>query len=51
MSQDEARQQLNHEYAKWSSRVISSDPAIQKQADQMLQLIAEARTQFVAPVK
>jgi uncharacterized tellurite resistance protein B-like protein len=48
MSQDEARQQLNHEYAKWSSRVISSDPAIQKQADQMLQLIAEARTQFVS---
>jgi uncharacterized tellurite resistance protein B-like protein len=47
MSKDEARQQLNHEYAKWSSRVISSDPAIQKQADQMLQLIADARTQFV----
>jgi uncharacterized tellurite resistance protein B-like protein len=47
MSKDEARQQLNHEYAKWSSRVISSDPAIQKQADQMLQLIADARTQYV----
>ena len=47
MSRDQARQQLNHEYAKWSSRVISSDPAIQKQADQMLQLIADARAQFV----
>jgi uncharacterized tellurite resistance protein B-like protein len=47
MTKDEARQQLNHEYAKWSSRVISSDPAIQKQADQMLQLIADARGQFV----
>jgi len=47
MSQDQARQQLNHEYAKWSSRVISSDPAIRKQADQMLNVIANARTQFV----
>ncbi len=47
MSQEQARQQLNREYAKWSSRVISSDPAIRKQADQMLNLIANARTQFV----
>jgi hypothetical protein len=47
MSKEEARHQLNHEYAKWSSRVISSDPAIRKQADQMLNLIADARTQFV----
>jgi len=47
MSQDQARQQLNHEYAKWSSRVISSDPAIRQQADQMLNLIANARTEFV----
>ena len=47
MSKDEARHQLNREYAKWSSRVISSDPAIRKQADQMLNLLANARTQFV----
>ena len=47
MSKDEARHQLNREYAKWSSRVISSDPAIRKQADQMLNLIANARTQHV----
>lgn len=47
MSEDEARHQLNREYAKWSSRVISSDPAIRKQADQMLNLIADARTQYV----
>jgi hypothetical protein len=47
MSQDEARHQLNREYAKWSSRVISSDPAIRKQADQMLNLLANARTQYV----
>jgi uncharacterized tellurite resistance protein B-like protein len=47
MSQEQARLQLNREYAKWSSRVISSDPAIRKQADQMLNLIADARTQLV----
>ena len=47
MTQDEARHQLNREYAKWSSRVISSDPAIRKQADQMLNLLADARTQYV----
>lgn len=48
MSKEETRHQLNREYAKWSSRVISSDPAIRKQADQMLNLIADARTQFVS---
>jgi len=47
MSREEMRRQLNHEYAKWSSRVISSDPSIQKQADEMLTLIANARTQYV----
>jgi hypothetical protein len=48
MSKDEARHQLNREYAKWSSRVISSDPAIRRQADQMIRLIADARTQYVS---
>ena len=48
MSMEEARRQLNHEYAKWSSRVISTDPAIRRQADQMIRLIADARTQYVA---
>lgn len=47
MSKDEVRSQLNREYAKWSSRVISSDPSIRKQADQMLNLIANARTQYI----
>jgi len=47
MSKEEARHQLNREYAKWSSRVISSDPAIRRQADQMLRLIADARTEYV----
>jgi DnaJ-domain-containing protein 1 len=48
MSKDEARHQLNREYAKWSSRVISSDPAIRRQADQMIRLIADARVQYVS---
>jgi hypothetical protein len=47
MSQEEARVQLNREYAKWSSRVISTDPSIRRQADQMLRLLGQARTQYV----
>ena len=47
MSQEKAREHLNKEYAKWNSRVTNSDPKIQSQADQMLRLIAEARTQLV----
>jgi hypothetical protein len=47
MSKDEARVQLNREYAKWSSRVISTDPSIRRQADQMLKLLGQARTQYV----
>jgi hypothetical protein len=47
MNKDEVRHQLNREYAKWSSRVISSDPGIRKQADQMLNLIANARTRYI----
>jgi uncharacterized tellurite resistance protein B-like protein len=49
MTDEEARHQLNREYAKWSSRVISTDPAIRQQADEMVQLIAEARVQYVPP--
>lgn len=47
MSKDEARHQLNREYAKWSARVISSDPAIRRQADQMIRLITDARAEYV----
>jgi len=47
MSKEKTRQHLNHEYSKWNSRVTNSDPAIQSQADQMLKLIAEARSQYV----
>jgi uncharacterized tellurite resistance protein B-like protein len=50
MTQDETRRQLNREYAKWSARVISSDPAIRRQADQMIRLIADARTECVGVI-
>ncbi len=48
MSNEEARKQLAREYAKWSARVISTDPAIRRQADQMIHLIADARTQYAS---
>jgi len=47
MSKEKARRHLNKEYSKWSARVTNTDPEIQTQADQMLKLIAEARTQYV----
>ncbi len=47
MSREKTRQHLNREYSKWNSRVTNSDPEIQSQADQMLKLIAEARSQYV----
>jgi hypothetical protein len=46
MSREKVRQHLNKEYSKWNSRVTNSDPDIQNQADQMLSLIAEARSHY-----
>jgi hypothetical protein len=41
---DELRiKRLNEEYYKWNARVNHPDPAIRAQADQMLNLIADAR--------
>jgi tellurite resistance protein len=48
MSKEITRQQLNKEYNKWNSRVTNPDPEIQSQADQMLKLIAEARSECVS---
>lgn len=48
MSEKETLQRLNKEYCKWNSRVTSSDPQVQAQADQMLKLIAEARAECIA---
>ena len=46
MSKERVRKHLNKEYSKWNSRVTNADPDIQNQADQMLKLIAEARSQY-----
>ncbi len=47
MSREQTRRHLNKEYRKWNSRVTNCDPEIQNQADQMLKLIADARSQYV----
>jgi len=47
MSKEKTRWQLNKQFYKWNSRVTNSDPGIRAQADQMLKLIAEARSQYV----
>ena len=48
MSKERVRKHLNKEYSKWNSRVTNADPDIQTQADQMLSLIAEAKSQYTA---
>ncbi len=47
MSKESTRQKLNKLYCKWNSRVTNPNPAIQNQADQMLKLIAETRSQYI----
>ena len=46
MTKEQTRHHLNKEYRKWNARVTSSDPEIQQQADHMLDLIAQARSQY-----
>jgi predicted ArsR family transcriptional regulator len=46
MGREKVRRHLNKEYSKWNSRVTNADPGIQSQADQMLKLIAETRSQY-----
>ncbi len=47
MNKEKTRLQLNKEYSKWNARVTNADPEIQSQADQMLKLIAEARSAYI----
>jgi tellurite resistance protein len=47
MDKERSRRQLNKEYIKWHSRVTNSDPQIRAQADQMLMMIADARSQYI----
>jgi len=48
MSKNETLQRLSKEYRKWNARVTNSDPQIRKQADNMLEFIAKARSECVA---
>jgi len=48
MDKEKVRRHLNKEYSKWNARVTNADPGIQGQADQMLKLIAEARSQYTS---
>jgi len=47
MSKDKTRKRLNKEYSKWNARVTNTDSEIQTQADDMLKLIAETRSEYI----
>ena len=47
MNKEKTRKHLNKQFCKWNSRVTNSNHEIQDQAEQMLQLIAEARNQYI----
>jgi hypothetical protein len=47
MNPAQARSQLSKEYRKWNARVTNADPRVKIQAEQMLKLIAEQRSQFI----
>ena len=47
MSKDKTRKHLNKEYSKWNARVTNTDSEIQTQADDMLKLIAETRSEYI----
>ena len=50
MDEDVFRSKLNAEYRKWNSRVTHPDEEIRRQADEMLSLIAELRSQRMGRV-
>jgi hypothetical protein len=47
MTREQTRERLNNEYRKWNARVTNIDPAIQNQAEQMLNLITQARARYI----
>ena len=47
-SEEDALRELNREYAKWNARVTHTDRAVQRQAAQMLDLIAQERSRCVS---
>jgi hypothetical protein len=47
MGKDKTRKHLNKEYSKWNARVTNTDSKIQNQADDMLRLIADTRSEYI----
>ena len=47
MAGETFRKRLNEEYRKWNARVTHPDPQVRSQADQILTLIAEIRSQWL----
>lgn len=47
MDSDSFRKRLNEEYRKWNARVTHPDAQIRTQADRILTLIAEIRSQWL----
>ena len=47
MSKEQIHQHLNHEYRKWNAITVSCNSEIQAQASHMLDLIGEARSQYI----
>lgn len=47
MAGESFRKRLNEEYRKWNARVTHPDPQVRSQADQILTLIAEIRSQWL----
>ncbi|MFC1739113.1 TerB family tellurite resistance protein [Planctomycetota bacterium] len=47
MSEEKTHRLLNKEYGKWNARVTNMDPEIRRQADDMLSIIAKARTRHL----
>ncbi len=46
MAEKEIKRILREQYQKWNARVASTDPKIRAQAEEMIQLIAEAKKKY-----
>lgn len=46
MTVEKKREHLRKEYRKWNQRVVSQDPKIRKQAEEMLDIIAKERSKL-----
>jgi hypothetical protein len=47
LTDKQKRELLNNEYRKWNARVTNVNPEVRSQANMMIELITEARTQYL----